>query len=74
MLEIKWQRFGMKWFLILEGWYTLVLIAFEVNILSRFKFTLDSPLAESAMSLHFPSCICDCLCQQLIESITLCPI
>ena len=47
VLEIKWQRFGMKWFLILEGWYTVVLIAFEVNILSR--FTLDSPLAESAM-------------------------
>ena len=30
MLEIKWRRFGMKWFLILEGWYTLVLVAFEV--------------------------------------------
>jgi len=30
VLDIKWRRFGMKWFLVLEGWYTLVLIAFEV--------------------------------------------
>lgn len=29
-LDIKWQRFGMRWFLAMESWYTLVLVAFEV--------------------------------------------
>eukprot|EP00291_Cryptomonas_curvata_P022400 CAMPEP_0172170956 /NCGR_PEP_ID=MMETSP1050-20130122/11618_1 /TAXON_ID=233186 /ORGANISM="Cryptomonas curvata, Strain CCAP979/52" /LENGTH=924 /DNA_ID=CAMNT_0012842321 /DNA_START=324 /DNA_END=3094 /DNA_ORIENTATION=+ len=29
-LDLKWRRFGMRWFLALEGWYTLVFVAFEV--------------------------------------------
>jgi hypothetical protein len=33
VLELKWNSFGMKWFLIIEGWYTLVLVAFEVYVL-----------------------------------------
>ena len=30
VLDIKWRRFGMLWFLALEGWYTLVLAMFEL--------------------------------------------
>ena len=30
ILDIKWRRFGMKWFLVLEGWYTLILAFFEL--------------------------------------------
>ena len=30
VLDIKWRNFGKKWFLVLEGWYTLVLIIFQI--------------------------------------------
>ena len=30
VLDIKWRRFGMFWFLALEGWYTVVLVTFEI--------------------------------------------
>ena len=35
VLDIKWRNFGKKWFLVLEGWYTLVLVIFQIAFVTN---------------------------------------